>query len=333
MDIDHFQFFKEEILDQYLKPREGEIKIGEKISFGKDFTKSTARFVLLGIEESIGVKGNLGVSGTHTAWNAFLKAFLNIQHTDKLTGKNIHLLGNFNFQSLAENAHSVDDFRALVPQIDEAVYPIIKEISEAGKIPIVIGGSHANAFPIIKGVSSAKNQAINVMNLDAHADFRALEGRHSGNPFSTAKSDGYLADYSILGLHENYNSQNMLDEMARHKGIRYYFWEDIYLRKKISFEEALDDFINLNQKHSCGIELDMDSIASVLSSAMTPAGFSTAEARYYAYQCGHHLQSTYLHICEAATELETGQKDGSTGKLLTYLVSDFMKGVIEHIKS
>ena len=91
----------------------------------------------------------------------------------------------------------------------------------------------------------------------------------------------------------------------------------------------MNDFIQLNQNKACGIELDMDSIEGVLSSAMTPSGFSTTEARYYAYQCGHHLQASYLHLCESATELETGMKDHSTGKLLSYLVSDFMKGVME----
>ncbi|WKV12031.1 formimidoylglutamase [Marivirga harenae] len=329
MDIKHFHFFDEQDLHSYLKPREGETKIGEKIAYGNDFKNSTAKFVLLGIEESIGVKGNLGVSGTHTAWNSFLTAFLNSQHTYKLNGESIHLLGNFNFQQMADNAKFVDDFRKLVPIVDVAVYPLIQEISAAGKIPIVIGGSHANAFPIIKAVSLAKNKAINVINLDAHADFRALEGRHSGNPFSNAKAKGYMADYSILGLHENYNSQNMLDEMAKHKGIRYFFWEDIYLRKKITFEEALLDFIQLNQNKTCGIELDTDSIEGVLSSAMTPSGFSTTNARYYVYQTSHNLHPSYFHICEAATELETGLKDNSTGKLLSYLVSDFVKGFLE----
>lgn len=329
MDIKHFHFFEKSELNSYLKPREGETKIGEKISYGTDFKNSAAKFILLGIEESIGVKGNLGISGTHTAWDAFLKAFLNIQHTRKLNGDSIHLLGNFNFQEFAKNAKSAEDFRKLVPVIDDAVFPLIQEISTCGKIPIIIGGSHANAFPIIKGISQAKNAAINVINLDAHADFRALEGRHSGNPFSTAKAEEFMAAYSILGLHENYNSQNMLDEMAKHKGIRYYFWEDIYLRKKITFADALNDFIQLNQNKACGIELDMDSIEGVLSSAMTPSGFSATEARYYSYQTGHNLHPSYFHICEAATELETGLKDNSTGKLLSYLVSDFVKGVLE----
>jgi formiminoglutamase len=63
---------------------------------------------------------------------------------------------------------------------------------------------------------------------------------------------------------------------------------------------------------------------------MTPSGFTTTEARYYAYKSGHNLHPAYFHICEAATELESGLKDNSTGKLLSYLVSDFVKGVLEN---
>ncbi len=328
MDLSFFQYCNESTLSELLNSREGEDKLGEKMSCGVNFQSSQAKFVVLGIEESIGVKANLGIAGTHTAWNAFLKAFLNIQSTNNLGGEKIHLLGKFNFEALEEKAVR-EDYRKLVPIIDDFIFPIVQEITEAGKIPIVIGGSHANAYPIIKGVSLAKKNPLNVINLDAHADFRPMEGRHSGNPFSTARSEGFLADYSILGLHENYNSQNMLDEMAKHKGIRYYFWEDMYLRKKISFENAVSDFIKPNENKSCGVELDMDSIAGVLSSAMTPSGFSTTEARYYAYQSGRQLQASYLHICEAAAEMETGQKDTNTGKLLSYLVSDFMKGICE----
>nr|WP_233167177.1 arginase family protein [Pedobacter sp. ASV2] len=35
------------------------------------------------------------------------------------------------------------------------VFPIIEKIVAAGKVPIVIGGGHNNAYPIIKGSSLA----------------------------------------------------------------------------------------------------------------------------------------------------------------------------------
>jgi len=33
----------------------------------------------------------------------------------------------------------------------------------------------------------------------------------------------------------------------------------------------------------------------------------------------------YLHIAEGATRLTDGRKDDTTGKLISYLVSDFIK--------
>ena len=36
---------------------------------------------------------------------------------------------------------------------------------------------------------AADNEALSCINCDAHADVRAQEGRHSGNPFSYAKED------------------------------------------------------------------------------------------------------------------------------------------------
>ena len=35
----------------------------------------------------------------------------------------------------------------------------------------------------------------------------------------------------------------------------------------------------------------------------------------------------YLHICEGATRLSDGRADSTSGKLVSYLVSDFVKGM------
>ena len=42
-----------------------------------------------------------------------------------------------------------------------------------------------------------------------------------------------------------------------------------------------------------------------------------------------HSKAAYLHICEAAAQMHDGRKDDGTGKLISYLVSDFIKGMNE----
>jgi formiminoglutamase len=76
-----------------------------------------------------------------------------------------------------------------------------------------------------------------------------------------------------------------------------------------------------------GIEIDLDVIENVLSSAISPSGFSTTQARQFIHQTAVKNKIAYLHICEGAVELENGQKSSTIGKLISYLVSDFVKAV------
>lgn len=328
MDLAYFNHIDTTTINQYLNQRTGETKLGQKIRYGHDFTYTDAQFVVLGISESIGVKGNLGIAGTHTAWESFMKSFVNVQHTKKLNTEQIMLLGYFDFQALYDDCDHIDDYRKATEKIDELVYPLIQEITAAGKTPIIIGGSHANAYPIIKGASLGFNKAISAINLDAHADFRALEGRHSGNPFSYAYQKNFLAKYAVIGLHENYNAQNMLNEMDQNS-IAYVSWEDIYLRNKTDLPTIVKKYIKAYAAFPCGIELDLDAIQNTLSSAMGPSGFSVTEARQYAYLAAQHNNAAYLHLCEGSAQLENGHENSTTGKLLTYLATDFIKGYLE----
>ncbi|MBL7727402.1 MAG: arginase, partial [Dinghuibacter sp.] len=78
-----------------------------------------------------------------------------------------------------------------------------------------------------------------------------------------------------------------------------------------------------------GIELDLDSIEHTLSSAATPSGISAVHARRYVNFTAKECNTAYLHICEGATELANGQRSALTGKLVSYLVSDFIKACEE----
>src|SRR5262249_14979332 len=145
------------------------------------------------------------------------------QSNDFLSGEEILLLGHFDFGDLGRlieaNAHDKEErmqaYRHAVISIDEEVESLVKMITGHEKIPVVIGGGHNNAYPLIKGAAKGLYKAgliplaqINAINLDAHTDFRPSEGRHSGNAFRYAEEDGYLQKYCIIGVHENYLQQN-----------------------------------------------------------------------------------------------------------------------------
>ncbi len=320
-----------------VQQRDLESKLGEKISYYNNWTEigqSESRFVIFGIPEDIGIRANFGQKGASAAWSAFLDAFLNIQANGFLSFSQVVLAGNIITSDLMEKANILNEkkqkdliaLRSLVEQLDERVYEVVSLIVSMGKIPIVIGGGHNNAFPIIsalKNVLMEKKMAC--LNLDPHADFRPLEGRHSGNAFSYAMATQKLDKYAILGLHENYNSGSMLNELDENEQIDYVTFEDIFVSNTISWKASQKQLFSFIGKTNCGLELDMDSILNFPVSAINPSGISPIKARNFVYRAARKLKIVYFHLPEAAPSLNI-YLDNRVGKLLAYLVTDFLKG-------
>ena len=346
----HFKFYGKNDVVSLTKRRRFETKLGERIQFLKAgdwpevMQQSSAKYVLVGIPEDIGVQANQGTGGADTNWYPFLHVFLNIQSNDFCSGEDILLLGHFDFGDLKylieshayNDQEKTDAYRHAVITIDDEVERLMKAIAADGKIPIVIGGGHNNAYPLLKGVSKGLMKTgqiplaqLNAINLDAHTDYRTMEGRHSGNAFRYAESDGYLGKYSIIGIHENYISQNVLADIQFNPFIQYTSYEDIFLREKKNFIQAVAQAVDFSADTYTGIELDMDCIQNVLSSACTPSGINVLQARQFVTYAAGHTKAAYLHISEAASQLSDGRKDESAGKLLSYFVSDFVKGINE----
>lgn len=330
----YLSLYNREQLSLLVKQRPAERKLGEEVqcvasgeSLEEALLRSSARFFLLGIPEDIGVRANGGVGGAWSAWKPALSALLNIQSTSAFGGQQLFVLGAFEFTDWLSGSGnmSLDELRTLTARIDDEVYPVIRQIVRAGKIPILIGGGHNNAFPLLKGSSLALEQSLSCINLDAHSDYRIMEGRHSGNGFRYAKALNYLDRYAITGLHEHYNSAAVMADIETDASIRYSTFEDIFLRGKQTFDEALTTAISHTAGTPCGIELDLDCIEGVLSSAMTPTGLSSLLARRYVTRCAAETHAVYLHLTEGATELSDGRVSGTTGKLIACLVSDFIK--------
>ncbi len=343
----HFKFYSKSDILSITKMRRFETKLGERIQHLKSddewpeaLANSTAKYVLIGIPEDIGVKANHGNGGADTSWLPFLNSFLNIQSNDFMPGENMLLLGHFDFGDIKylieNNAYNKEElinaYRHAVKLIDDEVEDIIKAIAATKKIPIVIGGGHNNSYPVIKAVAKGLYKAgiiplaqINCINLDAHADYRPTEGRHSGNGFRYAEEDGYLGKYAMIGLHENYLAQNEWMEMHESPFIHYSTYEDIFIHEKKNFIQAIAHATGFTEDTYSGIELDLDAIQNVLSSAHTPSGITTLQARQYLTFTATDVKVAYLHICEGACQLPDSKKDETTGKLISYLVSDFIK--------
>lgn len=309
-------------LKQWLSERDGEIRIGQNVLFrGNSEQWKEKKFHVLGVKEDIGPRLNGGKGGSDRAFDAFITRFLGVQSNQFLNGNSICVHG---FIEASEAIEVLSN--ALVDDLDYLLASWVKEVVDAGGIPIVIGGGHNNAYPIIKGVSESKQRAISVVNLDPHADTRMMEGRHSGNPFSYAFEYNFLSHYSVIGLHESYNNQFILDQLKQMNAF-FTFYES-WLEKPFKFQADIDKVYDSHFQNLMGVELDMDSIAFMPSSAYTPSGITVDQARIYVRKMASLEKVCYLHLPEAAPKTETDEI--IVGKSLAYLVTDFVKEYQKH---
>jgi len=336
--MNNLQIITSETLDNITTKRSGETKFFEDAKYVSNLNDlpslladSKVKFVLFGIKEDIGVLANNGQAGAKNTWDPTLKSLLNLQSNEFTNPSNVLILGHLDFTDLYDVLSTVKTdqlqhtYRTYVEKIDQCVTQLVCTIVKAGKIPILIGGGHNNAYGAIKGSSLALESKINALNFDAHTDLRALEGRHSGNGFRYAIEEGYLDRYYIFGLHENYTSKEVLNYIEASKSnIKFNTFEDLSVRKKNSFKKASKIAMGFISNSKFGIEIDCDAIQNIPSSAQTPSGFSVNQTRRFVHYFGSHPNATYLHICEAATSTNDSLTNAQTGKLLSYLITDFL---------
>jgi formiminoglutamase len=178
---------------------------------------------------------------------------------------------------------------------------------------------------MIKGTSLALNKKLHILNIDAHTDLREPEGRHSGNGFKYAWNDGFLQQYFIFGLHQNYTPEHIFSFIDGEENIGYTLFEDIAIKQKISIREAVHASLQFFTSQNIGLELDMDAIQNMPSSARTSSGFMANDVRAIINQVAENRKVNYLHICEGAPTLTHKKADIKTGKLIAYLITDFIK--------
>ncbi len=335
--MDNLILFNKSTLNKLLNLRSGESKFGEHVklltkifNIYDQLKNLDVKYVIFGIPEDIGVFANYGKSGTSRAWEATIKILLNTQSNRLNLAEKVLVLGHLDFTKEMETLNKLNQnkksdiklARNLVSEIDIHVTDLVYQIVKAGKIPIIIGGGHNNAYGNLKGTALVNNNTVNAINFDAHPDFRPEEGRHSGNGFSYAFAEGFLKNYFVFGLHENYTSENTFKTINKLKSIQYNTFEAIKVRKELKFRSEMQIALDHVSKNNFGIEIDCDAVENIPSSRQTPSGFSVSNAREFVHFFGSHKNASYLHICEAAPKRKS--KD-QVGKLISYLITDFIR--------
>ncbi|MBP8823986.1 MAG: arginase family protein [Flavobacteriales bacterium] len=311
----HFQPLPAGEMDPLITHRAGETKLGEALA--ADWREEACRYVLLGICEDVGARANNGLAGARNGWDAFLPNFLNLQANRFITPGGVHVLGRIDQQD-SDAELDATTMRERVAELDDLVLRTVLPILQAGKVPLVIGGGHNNAYPLIQAASQVQGSAVDVVNLDPHADCRPLEGRHSGNSFSYGIVNGFIRRYAVFALHRARNSEAILQFMDDHDVYHTFYAE--YLMDPTLFHKDLSAYIEAENTPLC-VELDKDVIRHMPSSAFSPSGMVLEEARYYLRRImGSTRPVLYVHLPEAAPN--TPSQGRIVGKALAFLVHD-----------
>ena len=330
--MEGLKLYKKSNIEKHISRRDGEIKFGEKLQFIsslEELQEHPAKYVIFGIPEDIGVRANHGKPGTSKAWENVLKALVNVQANRFNDPENLILLGELDCKDLMEKASWIDEsdpnyfakLGDLVKKIDQLVADVVEALISKGKIPVIIGGGHNNAYGNIKGAAKALKDPINVMNVDAHTDLRQLEHRHSGNGFSYAIEGQYLRKYTVFALQKNYTPEYIFEEMDASENMQYELMENLLkfpnkvLRRFESEIEKLD-------KSKFGFELDCDVIENFPSSAKSPSGLSINQVRSMISFISKNPNCCYFHICEAAPQENNAAQ---VAKAITYFITDFIR--------
>ena len=306
-----FQLFDAEQRKLSYQTRNGETRVGDLLSRQN---LSTARFVIIGISENVGPQANLGRAGSENAFNAFAKVFFNTQVYPNASVENLAYLGLI---KQSKQPQDRPEACAYVEELDALLLETLHKYVLPGQIPIVIGGGHNNALSLMRW--AAQKNKISVVNIDAHADLRPTDKRHSGNSFSFALQEDLLSQYGVFGLHEAFNNALIRKQLSDTR-IVHRFFED-YLQGPYQLNDDVLGFIQ-HQKNPVGLEIDMDAIANMPSSAFSPSGWSLDQVRSLLLKMGHlNSRIAYLNLTEAAPLDD--REDLVVGKALSYLVRDF----------
>ncbi|WP_028772791.1 formimidoylglutamase [Shewanella waksmanii] len=328
-----------------LSPRAGEQKLGQTLqSFADPISTADqyvaglqhaknqgVRFVIIGIGEDIGPRANLGRGGAADAFNATMAQLLNLQSNRFLSGEQLLVAGQLDTTTIAsESDLTTTNLRIEVEKLDELVINAVTPVFEAGLEPIIIGGGHNNAFGLLTAAKQATAKKIAAVNLDPHSDFRPREGRHSGNGFSYAAASGALGFYHVLGLHELKNSEQTFAQLEAFGG-SWHSLQSIWVRQELSLNQALDEIVGIlkDSQLPVAIELDLDAITNMPSSAATTAGIPLLDALRYVYRLANETGAHYLHLAEGAPQCHAAGVDAGyreVGQSVSELIFAYIQG-------
>ena len=203
-----------------------------------------ARYVVLGVPFD---RTTSFRPGARFAPDAIRTHSWNFETYDLETGTDFSDIPIHDAGNLEEFGNAVDMAEAL----RSTVNPLWKE----DKIPLVLGGDHACAAPVVEAIP--KDRKVFVVYLDAHMDFR---DEYLGDPRSHACSSRRMAEHigfdnlAVIGVRSVSREET---EAIRKTGLRFI---DAYAVHRAGIDATINKVLRMAGKREIYISLDIDCI-------------------------------------------------------------------------
>lgn len=292
--------------------RAGDVRVGHLLN---DEPRGTTKVAILGFPSDAGVERNGGRAG------ASLAPALIRHHLYRLTPP-----GNApdRFEELLRSTIDLGDVActgdvaADQATLGEAVAELLA--FDQRITPIVLGGGHETTFGHFLGYANTK-QNVSIVNLDAHADVRALEDGqpHSGSPFRQAVEhpSGTCSRYTAAGLNPHSTTPDHAQWIKDHGG-------QAYWRSELSAELMAKLYTQQPDDVLASFDLDaVDQSQAPGVSAPNACGLDKRLWLYAAYAAGRSPMVRSMDVVELSPPFD---RDDQTARLAALTVWEFLVG-------
>ncbi|GMT43425.1 MAG: formimidoylglutamase [bacterium] len=283
---------------------------------------SAKGFCIIGFESDIGIEKNKGRIGAKEAPDTIRRHLSSLPwYFDNI---NLYDAGNVVCKDSLENAQ-------------ELLSNKVKDIFDAGLLPIIIGGGHETAFGSVIGFYKHFKDMPSIINFDAHFDMRDYkDGATSGTSFKQigdiCREVNKNFRYCCIGIQKSSNTQELFNRAANY-GAKWIDTEMIRFNEKAALKK-LDVFLNASDNIHLTICRDVFAQNAVFGvSAPQPFGLTTNEFLKFFYFVLKSGKVKSFDIAEVSPPLDVGDAASIlTAHIIFRLTDKTAQGLVSLIK-
>jgi len=207
-----------------------------------------------------------------------------------------------------------------VTAAQDSIREVTERIHALDAFPVFLGGDHSLVFPNVAPLIG-RYDSVGVVNLDAHADVRRVDGQpNNGTPFRQLFEAG-LQSYVLVGARHFETSQPYLMYLREH-GATVISAPEAGTAPIETADAAVEALGDVEAVYlSCDIDV-LDMSGSLGSTAPTPGGLSSRELYQILYELSQMSRLVGFELVGCAPSLDSERKSVKAGsRAIAHVIS------------